>query len=499
MNLVTQKIKLSKTNLGFAEDLAEALINSDETNYKAEDDIFIIRKFNVPEEKVDEKTADLKEGEILHWVSTPALDRDHEIMLPMGAYLKWYRKNPIVAWAHEYNKVENVLGNNVSIKKTEKGILAKTRFTFRNPQAEQVYNLYKDKVLKAWSVGFIPISGYKPDEEDGGATEYPPKAGEVLYIHEKWEMLEYSAVPIPSNPEVLTDQVAKSMDLDSDLFKYLKENAKELDDKKTKGKTIISLGGIDSKDGKKQKEEGKEEEKKEDKSKEEEKGKRAINLEKLMQEEKKGKAKYTCECVDCGTMKETDKHCKDLKCPKCGGQMRRVERPGPGKSEVHLEDMKNDDLSGSSPITMEDVSQFEIKTEEDVEEENAYLETLKELVDTQKTILEEQRKFIKSVLDSMKEKTDYKEEGQKENDETDNAEGEKIKKELEKPQSITVKVGGRGNIETDEKEMLEGLLKGGRIVLDLTGLEKMGKDVADKLDVRGIVRDIIDKRRGKIS
>jgi len=45
---------------------------------------------------------------------------------------------------------------------------------------------------------------------------------------------------------------------------------------------------------------------------------------------------FQCECVKCNFSKTSDGHCKDLKCPKCGGQMRRKERPGkgqPGKSE----------------------------------------------------------------------------------------------------------------------------------------------------------------------
>jgi len=41
---------------------------------------------------------------------------------------------------------------------------------------------------------------------------------------------------------------------------------------------------------------------------------------------------YECECIECGYRMTSDQHCKDLKCPKCGGQMRRVERPGVGQS-----------------------------------------------------------------------------------------------------------------------------------------------------------------------
>ena len=42
---------------------------------------------------------------------------------------------------------------------------------------------------------------------------------------------------------------------------------------------------------------------------------------------------YNCECIDCGHQMETEEHCSNIECPKCGGEMRRLERPGPGKSE----------------------------------------------------------------------------------------------------------------------------------------------------------------------
>lgn len=45
---------------------------------------------------------------------------------------------------------------------------------------------------------------------------------------------------------------------------------------------------------------------------------------------------YNCECIKCGYRLTSDKHCADLKCPECGGQMRRRERPGPGQTQSAL-------------------------------------------------------------------------------------------------------------------------------------------------------------------
>jgi len=41
---------------------------------------------------------------------------------------------------------------------------------------------------------------------------------------------------------------------------------------------------------------------------------------------------YNCSCIDCGHEMTSEAHCNTLKCPKCGGQMRREERPGPGQA-----------------------------------------------------------------------------------------------------------------------------------------------------------------------
>ena len=57
-----------------------------------------------------------------------------------------------------------------------------------------------------------------------------------------------------------------------------------------------------------------------------------LKMNAIIEEAQKMKAeKYNCECIKCGHKVTSDKHCDELKCSECGGQMRRVERPGPGK------------------------------------------------------------------------------------------------------------------------------------------------------------------------
>ena len=42
-------------------------------------------------------------------------------------------------------------------------------------------------------------------------------------------------------------------------------------------------------------------------------------------------ALYKCQCLKCSHTVTSEKHCVDIKCSVCGGEMRRAERPGAGR------------------------------------------------------------------------------------------------------------------------------------------------------------------------
>ena len=93
----------------------------------------------------------------------------------------------------------------------------------------------------------------------------------------------------------------------------------------------------------------------------------------ISQTAKEKKEKYECECIECGYREVTDKHCKDIKCKKCGGQMRRVGRPGPGQKSfmclldeseghIHVAEVfltEDNTLVGKTLITRGNVDQHE--------------------------------------------------------------------------------------------------------------------------------------------
>lgn len=88
--------------------------------------------------------------------------------------------------------------------------------------------------------------------------------------------------------------------------------------------------------------------------------------------------KYNCECIKCGYKITSDKHCDELKCPECGGQMRRVERPGPG--QPHIEKSKErkvyimpngikiTEVEGKKFVAVEDFEKLEKEKEAVVKE-----------------------------------------------------------------------------------------------------------------------------------
>lgn len=153
--------------------------------------------------------SDLVDGEraIVHIITTDSVDRYKDVVLPKGGKLENYRKNPVVLLHHENLRVP--IGRNLWIKPSGdgRGLVAKTIFA-TNDEAEEVYQLYRERVLNAWSIGMRPIKGAPPTEAD--IRGRPDWAG-CAWIYREWELLEYSAVDIPANPDAVTLAVSKGL------------------------------------------------------------------------------------------------------------------------------------------------------------------------------------------------------------------------------------------------------------------------------------------------
>lgn len=169
--------------------------------------------------------------------SSPALDRDREVLIPRGVQLqnflgsKDHIGNPVLIDIHNYRSVP--VGRVLAVNVTDDAIDFAFRFA-ESSRGQELKELYEAKMMNTFSVGFIPesvmpVTDETPDQVDveinnpaqlgehqakGVATEkakrpykykldltkYPARPRAIIA---QWELLEISPVPVPSNPEAL--------------------------------------------------------------------------------------------------------------------------------------------------------------------------------------------------------------------------------------------------------------------------------------------------------
>lgn len=132
-------------------------------------------------------------------ISTDAKDRDDEVVLPSGLRTDNYVKNPVVLWAHDYRSLP--IARALWVKPMKDAVKAKVQFADYE-WAKLCFDLYVKGYLSAWSIGFIPVDGKSRQPTEDDLRKRPDWAG-VRRIFEECELLEFSAVPVPSNPEAL--------------------------------------------------------------------------------------------------------------------------------------------------------------------------------------------------------------------------------------------------------------------------------------------------------
>ena len=143
-------------------------------------------------------------------ITTNDIDRSGDIVEPKGAKLTNFRKNPVVLMAHNYMGLP--IGKASNLEKTENGITAKVTFPEEGtyPLADTIYNMYKQKYMKGWSIGFIPIKSediVDDEKEDSKSVSRGRR-------FKTWELLEFSACSVPNNPNTLTNMVNKGINVD---------------------------------------------------------------------------------------------------------------------------------------------------------------------------------------------------------------------------------------------------------------------------------------------
>lgn len=148
-------------------------------------------------------------------ISTASVDRDREVLVPKGMEFERFKDNPVIPWAHDTSSPP--IGKALWVKVIGQKITAKVQFA-TTEFAEEIWQLFKGGFLKAFSVGFIPLDGHPPTPAE--ITKNPAWA-EARFIISKWELLEFSPVPVPANPEALMQAIKNKSITLSDATKDL--------------------------------------------------------------------------------------------------------------------------------------------------------------------------------------------------------------------------------------------------------------------------------------
>ena len=154
-------------------------------------------------------------------ISTVSKDRHGDYVLPAGCmpYLDSFKRNPVVYLNHRHHdhpigKASSGVGN-LALEVEADRIVSTCFFHGATLESDQVFELMRLDVYRAASIGFRPIRGkrIKPPEPDESAPRDQVDFGSYWYSFEfqLWELLEWSIVGIPANPDAVGLALGKGL------------------------------------------------------------------------------------------------------------------------------------------------------------------------------------------------------------------------------------------------------------------------------------------------
>lgn len=164
-------------------------------------------------------------------ISSEAKDTYDTIFMADGAELERYELNPIVAYGHRTwsDNPDMILGTSVVF---QEGKLTVARVRFEdadtNPTAEKVWKKVQAGTLRMASIGANILEWRMGDESKGEDKS-------VVYFT-RWELLEWSIVPIGSNPDALKREAQTA----EEIRNAIKQNNPEVENPagQTKKRTV---------------------------------------------------------------------------------------------------------------------------------------------------------------------------------------------------------------------------------------------------------------------
>lgn len=189
---------------------------------------FIAEKIEVLSDDPEGKSVGEPSRRVRFTISTGSPDRHGDTVSPTGWDLKWYKQNPVVLFAHDNSTPPIGKANNIKVEgkqalKATCDFLSPSMFEGAGSEHDHVkfsdmlFQMVKGGFLKATSVGFLPT--------EWDLTEDENRRSRMGIDFMKQQLLEFSMVPVPANPEALVDAQKSGIDV-SPLDDYF-ENALE--------------------------------------------------------------------------------------------------------------------------------------------------------------------------------------------------------------------------------------------------------------------------------
>ena len=125
-----------------------------------------------------------------------------------GVRFENYLKNPVVLYAHDDNGLP--IGQTLSVGHDPQGrLVAEFQFNSGDPFAARVENAWLGGFLRAASIRWLPLRVVEVAD---------PDTGETRLRSEESDLLEWSIVPVPADPDTVK-QAARALNLPEELFR----------------------------------------------------------------------------------------------------------------------------------------------------------------------------------------------------------------------------------------------------------------------------------------
>lgn len=162
------------------------------------------------------KTAESDPYKFTARITTDALDRQQEVVIPRGGNLTEFYNSGMIAWNHDYS-------NPVALPNKEKrpvygedfiecgGMFLKRPNDYEGDFFPDFARAFVTQAIEAGinpgvSIGFIPLESRVPtksDREKWGA--------DLCMVHNKWKLLEFSIAPVQANQEAVITAIGKGL------------------------------------------------------------------------------------------------------------------------------------------------------------------------------------------------------------------------------------------------------------------------------------------------